>query len=92
MAKYKTDKPCLNCGKQTSGGNCFHHIKTRGSGGTDDVWNLMPLCFFCHERVHKIGLLKFSENFAVKLFLENLGWEICPSKGVWTHTSKTEVL
>ena len=86
MAKYQTDKPCLNCGKKTFNGNCFHHIKTRGSGGTDDEWNLMPLCFFCHENVHKIGLKSFAnKNFAVKSFLISQGWEICPVKGIWTH-------
>ncbi len=32
---------CLACGE---GPSRAHHIKTVGSGGGDDAWNLLPLC------------------------------------------------
>jgi hypothetical protein len=25
-----------------------HHIVTRGSGGPDEPWNILELCFSCH--------------------------------------------
>lgn len=29
-----------------------HHIKTKGAGGSDDIWNLITLCAECHYKVH----------------------------------------
>jgi 5-methylcytosine-specific restriction endonuclease McrA len=83
--KSKTDKDqdfleaikelqCLACG--THPPNDAHHIKTRGSGGGDDHWNLMPLCRNCHTVIHKMGLTQFIGNFPhVEQFLIDLGWE-----------------
>jgi len=40
---------CANCfAKATQ----LHHIKYKSQGGTDDVKNLIPLCFTCHSRHH----------------------------------------
>lgn len=38
---------CLRCGesKRLEG----HHIRPRAQGGSDDFWNLMTLCFACHN-------------------------------------------
>lgn len=86
MAKYQTDSPCTSCGKRTYGGNCFHHIKTRGSGGSDEKENLMPLCFSCHTEVHKIGLLSFSERYkSVEYFLIANDWFKCPLTNKWKN-------
>jgi len=29
-----------------------HHIKSRGSGGGDTPYNLILLCYVCHNKVH----------------------------------------
>lgn len=66
----------------------IHHIKTRGSGGTDDSYNLMPLCRFHHIEVDQIGLVKFSRKYPnVSSFLYKNGWEIETmfGKEKWQH-------
>lgn len=30
-----------------------HHIRYRSAGGSDDLSNLVWVCFTCHERIHK---------------------------------------
>jgi 5-methylcytosine-specific restriction endonuclease McrA len=30
----------------------LHHKKSRGSGGGDDLENLVLICFKCHRKVH----------------------------------------
>lgn len=82
---YKTNKECLNCSRITFNGNCLHHIKTRGSGGTDDEWNLMPLCQQCHNKVHAEGLTKFSRNLYVEKWLKENGWEFNVFLERWVH-------
>jgi len=32
-----------------------HHIKTRGSGGSDEEFNLVYLCRWHHTEIHQIG-------------------------------------
>jgi hypothetical protein len=54
-----------------------HHIKTRGSAGTDDDWNLLSLCRLHHSEIHRIGtnrmILKYSH---LKEILAKKGWEV----------------
>jgi len=45
------DGRCLNCGAVI--GLDPHHIKSRGSGGTDDEENLITLCMWCHDQAHR---------------------------------------
>lgn len=33
-----------------------HHIRSRGAGGNDEPANLIDLCPFCHDKVHR-GLI-----------------------------------
>lgn len=64
---------CLACGIE--GDIDIHHVKTRGSGGTDDHWNLMPLDRKCHQRVHQLGLDRFAKEFkTVRCWLLAKGW------------------
>lgn len=50
---------------------CLHHIKTRGSGGSDSENNQMPLCAKHHTEVHKIGLNTFAKKYRkVEIFLK----------------------
>lgn len=40
---------CKVCGKQAVN---LHHIIYKSQGGTDDVMNLCPLCYDCHDGHH----------------------------------------
>ena len=42
---------CENCGCVF--GVCKHHIDSRGSGGSDDPLNIVYLCVYCHDAVHR---------------------------------------
>lgn len=53
------------------------HIKTRGSGGPDEEWNLMPLCRQHHTEQHNIGIQTFSQKYIqVSSYLYDHGWFI----------------
>jgi len=53
------------------------HIKTNGSGGSDDVWNLMPLCFDCHDEKGRTSVRIMAERYLqYKNWLIRNGWEI----------------
>jgi len=41
--------PCRIC--QSTGPVEFHHLVSRGIGGSDTESNIVPLCSHCHERV-----------------------------------------
>lgn len=96
--KSKTDKDrdfleairalqCLGCGAQPP--NDAHHIKTRGSGGGDDHWNLMPLCRNCHTHVHKIGLVNFlGLHPHIEDYLTALGWQWSYNKFTYSDAIK----
>ena len=45
------DGKCMGCG--TTLGLSPHHIKSRGSGGEDAMENVISLCVFCHDSVHR---------------------------------------
>lgn len=65
---------CLVCGRRPVE---EHHIKTRGSGGVDDDWNIMLLDRKCHQEVHQIGVITFIEKYPqVRAYIETMGWEI----------------
>lgn len=58
------------------------HVKTRGSGGGDQEWNIMDLCRVHHTEQHKIGIITFAEKYkTVKGYLEKSGWEIVSING-----------
>jgi hypothetical protein len=57
---FSTSEPCTACLKVTENGNTFHHVKTRGAGGSNHPENMMPLCQSHHALVHSsIGLQGF---------------------------------
>lgn len=63
-----------------------HHFKTRGSGGTDDEWNLMYLCRIHHVQIHQIGNNKFVEKYlAVRQWLLENGWNFNEVRKKWTR-------
>jgi len=82
--KYRSEElTCIACSQQ---GVDLHHIKTRGAGGCDSYFNLMPLCRKHHTEVHKIGMRKFARTYArVRFWLVNNNWEIDPFMCRWVH-------
>ena len=60
MSYTSVDKPCLACGHFLVD---LHHVKTRGAGGCDSSFNLMPLCRKHHTEVHTIGITSMSEKY-----------------------------
>lgn len=64
--------PCLIC--QRPSDPC--HIKTRGSGGPDIHWNMMPLCRQHHGEQGQ-STVKFLEKYAaVRFYLKKKGWRL----------------
>jgi predicted restriction endonuclease len=53
-------RPCTVCRRV---GSDPAHIKSRGSGGDDIEWNIMPLCRSHHQEQHKTGWFSFSEKY-----------------------------
>lgn len=59
-----------------------HHIKTRGSGGKDDDWNLIPLCRNHHMEIHRIGPIRFLKKYSkAKEIFAAKGWYISDEFG-----------
>jgi len=82
---YRADEDCIICGKNTSKDTCWHHLKTRGSGGTDDSWNMVPVCFNHHTAYFHLKGLTFTANKFKKVheFLINNGWIFDENRSKW---------
>lgn len=77
------DTRCVVCSRV---GAVAHHVKSKGSGGPDESWNLMNLDNIHHTEVHTIGLTKFSEKYAsVKRWLLANDWEFNENKNKWEN-------
>lgn len=81
--------PCMACGKYPP--SEAHHIRTRGAGGGDDYFNILPLCNSCHTGSrfswHQGGSVSFLiRHKHVYDYLKQLGWSI--SDGKLIHTKK----
>lgn len=75
--------PCIVCSR----GSDPCHIRSRGSGGGDEEWNLIPLCREHHQVQHKIGWVRFcKKNPGVARVLDQNGWKFIfegdPKNGV----------
>lgn len=68
-------KPCILCGKPSD--PC--HIKSKGSGGPDEEWNLIALCRDHHIQQHKMGWFVFCQrNLRTEHELDQKGWRFEP--------------
>ena len=72
LCSYARTQPCLVCGRCPS---VAHHVKSRGSGGTDTVGkgshgNVVPLCLGCHDRGHVMGWQTFQKRTGLDLTCE----------------------
>lgn len=66
-----SSKPCLICGAKSDA--C--HVRSRGSGGSDEAENLLSLCRSHHVEQHRIGIATFAERHpAVEEALKEKGW------------------
>lgn len=83
---YKTDQPCIICEAVTENGNCFHHIKTRASGGSDEPHNMMPVCKKHHNEIHSKGNNQMCKQYPqFQNWLKNNGWRLDGYINKWWH-------
>lgn len=75
---FKTDLPCVICGKITENGNTFHHLYTRKAHPklVYEKENMIPTCKNCHAKIfHSLPLSEIAENWeAVKSWLIDNNW------------------
>jgi hypothetical protein len=76
------NEPCVVCGRVPTD---IDHIKTRGSGGSDDYANCWSLCRDHHMEKHRIGLVTFVNRYpqAQKELLIR-GWTYEYPRRKWT--------
>lgn len=78
LEDFLRQQPCLAC--QENKIIEIHHVKTRGSGGGDDPWNVIPLCQKCHKEWHDNGRITFVKKYShVLKYLQTLGWQFIDS-------------
>jgi hypothetical protein len=69
------------------GDYCYHHVKKRSNLGTDDQWNMMPLCVYHHGIIHLLGVNRMIEKYPeVRQWLNDNGWQIDEYSGKFIHT------
>lgn len=65
--------PCCICGARE--GIDASHIKTRGSGGPDEAFNVVPHCRYHHCEWGQIGIQRFCKKYPHFWFkLKVMGW------------------
>lgn len=78
---YQSHEPCVACEEEYLD-RCYHHVKSRGSGGTDDPWNMMSLCFKCHELIHRgISKMNKRQRINVLCWFDENDWELVKEFG-----------
>lgn len=90
---YQSHLPCIACGKIGEGQIVLHHVKTRGSGGKDDSWNLLSLCQIPHHNeIHQIGLTVFAKKYPmVDEWLTYNGWTYDYFLEKWIHENQEKL-
>lgn len=77
--KEKRLYPCEVCGKTPTD---ISHIKSRGSGGSMDDWNLLSLCRQHHAEQHRIGWMGFLTMYPkIEKEIKIKGWKIDETHG-----------
>jgi len=64
----------------------LHHLYSRGAGGGDEDWNLIPLCREMHQKIHNVGMTTFILlHPEAKSWMMANGWyfEACINR--WRH-------
>lgn len=79
----KKEDRCLISGDRNPD---LHHVKSKGSGGPDEHWNLCPLSRKYHTEIHAIGLSTFAEKYPkFRNWLIANNWEYNPLLNKWRH-------
>ena len=84
LMKSLQGKPCICCG--STYGTVAHHVKSVGSGGSNNPHNLMVLCFLSHRLVHDKGLWELSKNDNIYNWLSDNDWYIGEMENKWFHS------
>ena len=73
MKFYDENGICIVCGFK---GVDLHHFKHKGSGGSDESWNLIKLCHKHHVEIHSNGKDSFINKYPkLRDWLLDNGWE-----------------
>lgn len=70
---------CIVCKKEPD----KHHIKTRGSGGSDEERNLLNLCREHHMEIHRIGTTTFVRKHHLESTMVTRGFYLCEISNKW---------
>lgn len=81
--------PCQACGRKS---RCdVEHIKTRGSGGPDEQWNIWSACRLCHIEKGSKGVAHMAEKYwRFRFVLLSKGWRIDEFAGKWTYKNGSD--
>lgn len=88
---YKSDMPCVCCGRQDENSVCFHHIATRKAfpEHSEAHWNKISVCQAHHNEFHSYGTAKMSRLYrSVEAWLFVNGWKV-NEFGKYFHFSQT---
>lgn len=90
---FKSIEKCTVCETSFDGFVCLHHIYTRKAYPefSESKWNLMPLCLWHHNEVHKSGTVSFSKKYNDAndwLIMNN--WKLI--MGRWMHSNYCETV
>jgi hypothetical protein len=51
------------------------HVRSKGAGGPDTLWNVIPLCRSCHHFQHQLGWKVFFDRWPLLwVFMQSIGW------------------
>lgn len=88
MTNISSDKICLICKRPASE---MHHLKHRATGGTDDDFNVIPICRYDHVRIHAIGLKAVASKCKdLTDWLLNNGWTLDGDGRKWRRYEPEE--
>lgn len=80
MKSKPSSIPCAICNR-TPTDSC--HIKTNGSGGTMEDYNIIQMCRLHHNEQHNLGWNKMVYRYPhLNIILESKGWELRNVLGV----------
>jgi len=86
MAQARKEQ-CVCCGYFAE----YHHIKSLKSGGSNEPYNLIPVCRATHQLIHQKGLVYVAiMHYSIKDWLINNGWEKCKIRSKWVRYTNTD--
>ena len=68
------------------------HLRSKGAGGPDTDWNVVPMCRECHRTWHDWGPVRFLSHYReFCLKLVRMGWEVNLETGKLFHPEMREI-